>query len=308
MDISLLISGEMIVRKKELSPDKLLDELFQKFKQACDAKNIELSLIIPESSDKLIINADADLLSKIFTQLLNNAVKFTEKGIIQFGYSRKQDKLEFFVSDSGIGIGKEFTENLFNLFVKEERIKTRPNEGSGLGLAVSRGLVELLGDNLFVDSGKGKGSKFYFTIPLINKYILPPEIINVGPARSKTRLSTILVSEDDETSFFYIKTILGQNTSAKIIHAVNGRDAIEKFRDNPDIDIILMDMKMPEVNGLEATLKIKAINPDIPVIAITAYAMVGDEKRILDAGCDSYISKPISKQALLDKIAEFIKV
>ena len=152
MDISLLISGEMIVKKRELSPYHLLEELYQKFKPACEARNIELSLSLPEYSDKLIINSDADLLTKIFNHLLNNAVKFTEKGIIQFGYSRRQDKLEFFVSDTGIGIGKEFAENLFNLFVKEERIKTRPNEGSGLGLSVSRGLVELLGDELFVDS------------------------------------------------------------------------------------------------------------------------------------------------------------
>jgi CheY-like chemotaxis protein len=307
MDISLLISGEMIVRKKELSPDQLLRELYQKFKPACDARNIELSLSLPESSERLIINSDADLLAKIFTQLLNNAVKFTEKGIIQYGYSRRQDKLEFFVSDTGIGIGKEFTENLFNLFVKEERIKTRPNEGSGLGLSVSRRLVELLGENLFVDSEKGKGSRFYFTVPLINK-LISAELNFTGPPKHGFRLSTILVSEDDETSFLYIKTILEQSTSAKILHAVNGRDAIEKFRNNPDIDIILMDMKMPEINGLEATLKIKAINPDIPVIAITAYAMVGDEKRILEAGCDSYISKPINKQALLDKIAEFITI
>ena len=108
--------------------------------------------------------------------------------------------------------------------------------------------------------------------------------------------------------FLYIKTILAQNTTAKIIHAVNGQDAIEKFLNNPDIDIILMDLKMPEINGLEATVKIKSLNKDIPVIAITAYAMMGDEKRILEAGCDSYISKPISKKALLDKIAEFITI
>ena len=307
MDISLLISGEMIVKKKELSPDLLLEELYQKFKPACEARNIELSLILPEYSDKLIIKSDADLLAKIFTHLLNNAVKFTEKGFIQFGYSRQPEKLEFFVSDTGIGIGKEFTENLFNLFEKEERIKTRPNEGSGLGLSVSRGLVKLLGDELFVDSEKGKGSRFYFTIPLINK-IIPAVKEGVGPTRHTKRVYTILVSEDDETSFLYIKTILAQNTTAKIIHAVNGQDAIEKFLNNPDIDIILMDLKMPEINGLEATVKIKSLNKDIPVIAITAYAMMGDEKRILEAGCDSYISKPISKKALLDKIAEFITI
>jgi CheY-like chemotaxis protein len=308
MDISLLISGEMIVKKRELSPDQLLKELFIKFKPACKAKNIECLLCIPESSDKLFVNSDPDLLVKIFTQLLNNAIKFTEKGIIQYGYSKQDSKLEFFVSDTGIGIGQEFIENLFNHFVKEERIKTRPNEGSGLGLSVSKGLVDLLGEELIVDSEKGKGSKFYFSIPLINKNIVPSGITVAGLDRHNNRLSTILVAEDDETSFLYIKTILGQSTPAEILHAANGREAIEKFKNNPGIDIVLMDMKMPEINGIEATMEIKAINPAVPVIAITAYAMVGDEKRILDAGCDSYISKPLNRKVLLDKIAEFIKI
>ncbi len=308
MDISLLISGEMIVKKRMLSPDQLLKELYLKFRPACEAKNIELSLCLPGSSDKLFVNSDNDLLIKIFTQLLNNAVKFTEKGTIQFGYSKLDSKLEFFVSDTGIGIGEEFIENLFNHFVKEERIKTRPNEGSGLGLSVSKGLVGLLGEDLIVDSEKGKGSKFYFSIPLINKTYVPSGINDAGLSRQSDRVSTILVAEDDATSFLYIKTILGQSTSAKIIHAANGREAIEKFSNNPGIDIVLMDMKMPEINGIEATLEIKAINPSIPVIAITAYAMVGDEKRILEAGCDSYISKPLNKKVLLDKLAEFITI
>ncbi|MCX6320975.1 MAG: response regulator [Bacteroidia bacterium] len=118
----------------------------------------------------------------------------------------------------------------------------------------------------------------------------------------------ILVAEDDETSFFYLNVILTRETGATVLHASNGREAIELFKANPGIILILMDIKMPEVNGLEATRQIKLINQDVPIIAITAYAMSGDEERILAAGCDGYLSKPINKKILLEKMAEFIKI
>jgi CheY-like chemotaxis protein len=121
-------------------------------------------------------------------------------------------------------------------------------------------------------------------------------------------IASILIAEDDETNFLYLKTLLLQETHATIIHALNGREAIELFKANPDINIILMDIKMPEIDGLEATRLIKKINKDIPVIAITAYAMSGDEERVMAAGCDGYLSKPLTRRSLLDKIAEFINI
>lgn len=121
-------------------------------------------------------------------------------------------------------------------------------------------------------------------------------------------LSTIMVAEDDDANFLFLKMLLSKNTSAEIIHAANGREAVEKFKENPKIEMILMDIKMPELNGLEATKRIKAINSGIPIIAVTAYATPGDEQRVLDAGCDAYLSKPISKKVLLDKIEEFIRI
>jgi CheY-like chemotaxis protein len=214
----------------------------------------------------------------------------------------------FFVSDTGIGIAKDALINVFNYFVKEDRMMTRPNEGSGLGLSISKGIVELLGGVLTLESEMGKGSVLSFSLP-VHEIVRKRPLFSVANSTSlRKRLSSILIAEDDEANFLYLKTLLNQNTKAEIIYAVNGREAIEKFKINRSVDIILMDMKMPEVDGFEATRRIKSIDPSIPVIAVTAYAMLGDEKRIRDAGCDEYLTKPINKKTLLEKMSRFVVI
>jgi PAS domain S-box-containing protein len=305
MDRSLLVSGEMTVNKTDFSPESRLTDFYKKYKPGCSAKNITLVLELPDLAFKPMIYSDPELFQKVFTQLLNNAVKFTEKGNIHFGYKLQDHLLEFYVYDTGIGIGKESLQSIFDHFVKEE-LKDRSSEGSGLGLSISKDLVDLLGGKLMVESEKGKGSKFYFTLPLISLEKNKPEESVFGSSKRR-RLSSILVAEDDNINFLYIKTLLIKNTTAEIIHATNGREAIEQFSKNPGIDLILMDMKMPDVDGFEATRRIKFLNPAVPIIAITAYAMLGDEKRILESGCDGYLSKPINNIRLMEKIEELVK-
>jgi CheY-like chemotaxis protein len=165
---------------------------------------------------------------------------------------------------------------------------------------------ELLGGKIRVESVKG--SVFFFTVPVekeIENHIISPSAVK--RKRNKT-ISSILVAEDDETNFFYLKALLKQNTTAEIIHASNGLEALEIFQKNPHIGLILMDIKMSVMDGLEATRQIKAINRNVPVIAITAYAMAGDEARVAEAGCDYYLTKPIDKKLLLEKISEFIEI
>jgi PAS domain S-box-containing protein len=308
MDISLITSRTMSLYKKDFLPGQVLREKLAKYKIMCSIKNLDLSLKIPEKGEEISIYSDPEILRKIMANLLNNAIKFTEKGSIDFGYEINRNELEFFVKDTGIGIGKESLKDIFEHFVKEDRGPLKITEGSGLGLSISKGLVELLGGKIRLESETGKGSAFFFTVPVekeFENHIKSPSAVK--QERNKT-INSILVAEDDETNFFYLKALLKHITSAGIIHASNGREAIEKFKENPDIGLILMDIKMPVMDGLEATRQIKAINRNIPVIAITAYAMAGDEARILDAGCDYYLVKPINKKLLLDKMAEFIEI
>jgi len=312
MDISLITSDNMNVNRKNIIPGQIMKELLGKYMTICTDRKFELLLKLPEHSDELSINSDPEILSKVVSHMLSNAIKFTEEGSIQYGYTIGKNELEFFVKDTGIGIGKESLKDVFEKFIKEDRGPIKITEGSGLGLSISKGLVELLGGKIRVESELGKGSGFFFTIPVEKEFenhtISSPISKPISKQKRNKITNSILVAEDDEVNFFYLNSMLKKNTSADIIHALNGREAIDKFKENPDIGLILMDIKMPVMDGLEATRQIKAINRNIPVIAITAYAMPGDENRITEAGCDYYLVKPINKKLLLGKMAEYIEI
>jgi signal transduction histidine kinase/CheY-like chemotaxis protein len=308
MDISLITSGSMAVNRKDFVPEKIMKELLGKYKTICSGRKLELLLKLPEHSDKLSVNSDPEILTKIISHLLSNAIKFTEEGTIKYGYTINENELEFFVTDSGIGIGKESLTNIFDHFIKEDRGPLKITEGSGLGLSISKGMVELLGGRILVESETGKGSSFFFTIPYVKESEIRHSVTKTGSMNKKKPIKSILVAEDDEVNFFYINSILKKNTSADIIHASNGQEAIDKFKENQDIDLVLMDIKMPIVDGFAATREIKAIKKNVPVIAVTAYATTGDEDKALEAGCDSYLAKPINRKQLLEKIAEFISL
>jgi PAS domain S-box-containing protein len=308
MDISLITSGSMSLNKKEFVPGQLLTEIFDNSRAVCLKKKLELFLQIPEQSERLLVNSDPEIFKKIISHLLNNAIKFTEKGSICLGFIKKENELEFFVKDTGVGIGKDSLEIVFDNFAKEDRGPIKLTEGSGLGLSIAKGMIDILGGEIRVESETGVGSCFSFTIPYINDSEMT-ESEKSGRENLKFPAGTsILVAEDDETNFFYLKALLTRETEATILHAWTGKEAIELFKAYPGIILILMDIKMPEIDGFEATRQIKLINDHIPVIGITAYAMSGDEERVLTAGCDGYLSKPINRKRLMDKMSELIKM
>jgi len=306
MDISLILSGEMNISKSGFNPLSLLQEIIQKYETDCSKANIGLSLDTKDIQKDTEIYSDPELIRKVLTHLMNNAIKFTEKGSITLGCKVISGNLQFFVTDTGIGIGREALKEIFAYFVKEDQSAASPSEGSGLGLSISKGIINLLGGEMNVESVRGKGSVFSFSLPIMD--IVRNRKVTSGTRHTTKKLLSILIAEDDEANFLYLKALLFQNTKAEIIHAANGKEAIEKFGINRDVDIILMDMKMPVIDGFEATRKIKSIDPGVPVIAVTAYAMPGDEKRIREAGCDEYMTKPISKNVLLEKMSKFVTV
>ena len=308
MDISLITSGNMSVHNKDFFPTSFLRKIFNNYESVCSNRKLDLFLDITGQSDDLSVNSDPEIVQKILSHFLNNAIKFTEKGSIHFGFNRNEERLEFFVKDSGIGIGLDSFNKIFDRFSKEDRGHQNVIEGSGLGLSIAKGMSEIIGGKIRVESELGVGSCFFFTIPIKKD----AEVSLSGSTREKARKaipgSMILVAEDDETNFYFLNALLTMTTSAKILHAANGREAIELFKANPNIKLILMDIKMPEIDGFEATRQIKLINKNVCIIAVTAYAMAGDEERIMASGCDGYLSKPINKKSLLEKISEFIKI
>jgi CheY-like chemotaxis protein len=206
-----------------------------------------------------------------------------------------------------MGIPENRIHSIFNRFEQADIEDTRALEGSGLGLAISEAYVEMLGGNIGVDSEPGKGSTFYFTLPWIEKqekpeHIKEKEVLNTA---SNNQIN-ILIAEDDDISFEHLEIVLN-NIAKSIARAVNGKEAIEYMKNNKDIDLVLMDAKMPVMDGYTATTEIRKFNKDVIIIAQTAYAIEGDKEKAIAAGCDDYISKPIIADNLIRKIIEYIK-
>lgn len=306
MDMAMLFSNIMKMNKKEFALDPVFETITAKTKPLCLAKNIKFEVEIPIESIDLIINSDPEFIQKILDKLLDNALKFTNEGSITCGHKIITDQLEFFVKDTGSGIDNNMQDLIFEMFRQADVSNTRGYEGSGLGLTIAKGLVTLLGGQIYVSSEKGKGSEFKFTIPLKNsgKSILPDAIDITKPKSTKTPL--ILIAEDDDLNYLFLEAVL-DSLGYNYIHAVNGKEAVDFCRQNPEISIVLMDIKMPVLNGDEATKQIRVFRPELPIIATTAYAQTGDEHRFLEAGCNDYLPKPIKKEKLLAIIRKYVE-
>jgi PAS domain S-box-containing protein len=311
IDISKIEAGQIEYRKEKTSINKLINNLYAFFKPEVEQKGISFYCSGELSEDKSIIETDRIKLTQVLTNLLKNAVKFTEKGRIGFGYTLKKlpgDKgknLEFFVEDTGSGITAETKDKIFERFWQGDLSYTKEHDGTGLGLSISKAYVELLGGKIWVESKHGKGSVFFFTIP----YKVPHAAKKYKKARkmksAKTyRDFTVLVAEDDDISFMYLCEIL-KELNVKILYAENGSKAVEIIKSHSKVNMVLMDLKMPVLNGLEATRQIKKLRPRLPVIAQTAFASPIDEQRSVEAGCDDFMAKPIDKNLLIEKINKY---
>jgi PAS domain S-box-containing protein len=299
IDISKIEAGQVRVVNSSFSLNNLMNNVFSVYKSIAQLKGIEMVLhnSLPEHECSII--ADETRLQQVLNNLLSNAIKFTVEGKIEFGYNIKENKVVFFVKDTGIGIEPENYNLVFERFRQVEDHVARKFGGTGLGLSISKALVELMEGFIHVESEIDKGSTFIFDIPYRKYHNEVTPIALDTPVSAIVDLTgkSVLIAEDEEANFFYIKELLTK-TNANIYHAWNGRDAVEYFTNNK-VDLVIMDIKMPEMDGYEATRQIKKISNKIPIIAQTAYAMADDRSKALDAGCDYYVSKPINKQIFL---------
>ncbi|OFX17574.1 MAG: hypothetical protein A2033_04535 [Bacteroidetes bacterium GWA2_31_9] len=306
IDISKIESNQINTNYSSINIEALMQKLVDFFK--IQAINKNLNLEYSNKNETIIKNiiTDEQKLNQILTNLIGNAIKFTENGSIEFGYKLKNNFLEFFVKDTGIGIEEKYFEIIFDRFRQIEDNYTRKFGGNGLGLSITKAFVEKLGGKIRVESIPSKGTIFYFTVPY--KSAEPEDIMLKSTQIYDYDFSNhkIIVAEDEDSNYIYLNEIL-INTNARIIRAKNGIELIDILKNERNVNLILMDIKMPEMSGIEATKIIKNSNHNIPIIVCTAYALSGDKEEFINAGCDDYISKPIIEQELLRKMSVFLK-
>jgi PAS domain S-box-containing protein len=309
INISRIEAGETMLQMAATSVNSLLGELHAFFRPQADSNGLALNCFTGLSDDDCTIETDSTKLSQVMTNLIQNALKFTSAGHIDFGYVKKGSMLEFFVRDTGIGIPPEMQHRVFDRFRQLDNSLTRNHEGSGLGLCISKAYVEMLGGKIRVESRKGSGSMFIFTLPFT------PDVSMSAQDRDTTGNSvipqethpglTILVAEDDELSRLLLKkSLTGENI--RILCALSGTEAVEMVELHPEIDLVLMDIKMPQLNGYDATRLIKQKRPELAVIAQTAFSMADERRKAREAGCDGFIVKPVKKKELLELMKELL--
>ncbi|MDV7187907.1 response regulator [Lutibacter sp. TH_r2] len=300
IDISKLQSGLEEVQLKKVNILNIIEELQHFFEPEATTKGLTLFFKNKNSTITKPFYSDEQKLNSILTNLIKNALKFTPKGSIEVEYTLQNDVAEFWVKDAGIGIPYKKQTTIFNEFVQADFSHSSGFEGSGLGLSISKGYVDLLNGDIQLKSKPNVGSTFYVRIP--NSITTIPEtntsLENTISNNSILPKFKILIAEDDETSFEYLKTVL-EDITEKILHAKNGIEAIELAKQNADIDVILMDIKMPKLNGLEASKEIRKFNKNIFIIAQSAYTQKSYKNEAEKVGCNTFISKPINKQKLL---------
>jgi PAS domain S-box-containing protein len=314
VDIAKIEANQLLVTKVNFPINSLITDIYNLFveeQKRLHKTDILFTFETPSDTDRLNILTDRYRLQQILSNLLSNAFKFTKSGEINFGYSiidsNGNSQFLFFVKDTGMGIPENMQEIIFERFRMIENKSYKNKQGAGLGLAISKGLLELLGGKIWVTSDPQTGSSFYFTIPVSDTAQAKHSKIDLKASSEMDRLkkTRVLVVEDDADNLEFLKRLL-QIKGTVVITATSGEEAIEIIQKDQNIQLVLMDILLPEMSGYEATKKIKEINPNLPIIAQTAYAMQNDREKCLEYGCDDYISKPINKDLLFKKILGFI--
>jgi len=300
-EITKIVSGQITASPVSFELNTLIKDVYTEYAPAASRKNLLLTYHLGLPDTTSYIRFDDLKLRHVLSNLIDNAIKFNDAGSVDFGYELKDSILEVYVKDTGRGIGKDYQNVIFERFRKLDDPYTRKSEGPGLGLSIAKAYVEFLGGKIWVNSQTGRGSNFTFSIPYLP--VEAPSKTVREPQKGELNLHkrTILVVEDDETNFEYMERLLAK-ADAIVLRASNGQEAVERCTSGSHIDLVLMDINMPMMNGLEATRLIKNASPEMPIIAVTAYALSGDRESCISAGCDDYIPKPIARDELFTKL------
>lgn len=307
LDMSKIETGDVEVVNSQVDIINMLRELYLNYEQQARKKDLEYMLIINYPATSLYAITDQIKLFQILSNVVDNAIKFTSKGSVSINFSIEDDFMKFVIKDTGCGISQDFMPYIYDRFRQEDIRYNRNHEGSGIGLSIAKGLCELIDAQIEVESIKDQGSEFTIkikvnSVTLNNITKMNPETIMVMDWKE----SVILIAEDDEINYKYIDKLLTRVVGVTTVRAKNGKEAVELALKRTEINLVLMDVKMPIMDGHTATKLIKEQRPELPVIAVTAFAMIQDKTAALKAGCDAYISKPFEADSILGIIDKFL--
>lgn len=308
IDISKIDSKQLTIYKRPVQLGHLFANCFHAAEVELDRvkkNHIPIEMSFSPTDAALEVVTDPDRLYQVVMNLLNNAIKFTNSGRIVLGYTVIQDLLRVSVEDTGIGIEQQYHQAVFERFRQIDGSLTREYGGSGLGLSISKGIVEAMGGRIGVNSKPNEGSTFWFEIPISIAKTGQQAVVPVKPSKSKLKNKVLLIVEDNEPSALLIKEML-KGTGAILLQASTGKDVSTILNDKVKIDVALVDIYLPDVSGYELISKIKHAQPDVKVVAQTANAMDVDRQKSLDAGCDDHITKPIDKENLIELLSRLL--
>ncbi len=306
IDISKIESGQLKISNRPVRINDILDEIYSSFfhrirGDAPGQKKVDFNLKKGNEEVDFTIVTDDFRLSQIFNNLISNAIKFTREGHITFGYTIRNNRyIEFFVSDSGIGIPEDQLDRIFDRFGQVSKEATYQPSGTGLGLPISRSLVQLMGGEMWLETEEDRGSTFYFTLPLVVNEGMEEEQVMLSNKSYQWDQKRIVVAEDEELNWMFIREML-RKTGVELHRAKDGREAVDLTRGlRPDV--VLMDLKMPEISGIEAVRMIREFDPGVPVIAQTAFVMAEEKEESIRAGCTYFVTKPLDRTVVMELI------
>jgi PAS domain S-box-containing protein len=305
LDISKIETGQIEVYYSDTNLNQLFNELMLFYQPQIQANNIELIVNCSLPYEDVWVKADKTKLYQILTILMNNAIKFTNEGTIKLEYKKSRGGFLFEIKDSGIGIESSKQEFIFQRFYKGAEHSKYEYGGTGLGLSIAKAFVDVMGGVIKVDSELGKGSCFYFDLPFTSLSANKVELEEKPILPIIEGLKTILVVEDEELYFQFLNSILC-SSNIKVFHAENGQQAIDLIKENPTINLVLMDIRLPDINGFEATRAIKSINKAIPVVAFSGYDGADYREKTIATGFSDYLTKPMNKKELLEIVKKYL--
>ena len=306
VDISKIEAGLMKLDIQESNVNEQIEYIYTFFKPDVESKGMNLLINTPLPTKNAILKTDREKVYAILTNLVKNAIKYSNEGTIEVGYKIIDKTLEFYVKDTGIGIPNNRLNAIFERFIQADIPDEWAQQGAGLGLSITKAYVEMLGGKIWVESKEGIGSTFYFTLPYNAASIKENIVRQFVPSEKIDQIKKlkILIAEDDQVSELLIADTL-KTIGKEIIKVRTGVEAVESCKKNPDIDLVMMDIRMPEMGGYDATRKIREFNKEVVIIAQTAHGLYGDREKAIETGCNDYIAKPINKAELFLLIQKY---